>query len=593
MNHKNHWDLSLFYQSEEEFLADLETFKKMIPGVAAFAGKIASEEGLKGYLDLDLAITKLYVKLAFFSSMRADLDRKNSDAVADEAKVEIALQSLINASSYFEPELLAFGEENVSAFLEKHPEYRQYSFSFEKLFRGQKHVLSAEKEALLAAYGSYSSEAGNLYSMLTVADYKPKKATLSSGEEIEVNLSNWTSLMSKTEKPEDRKAIFESLYSYYDERKNAYGEIYNTGLQAQLATMRTRGYESILDEHLFHNAIPTAVFHNLIDVASSEEGTAPLKKYYELRRKALKLEKHRSYDRFLSLAKAEKTYTYEEARDLFFASISALPQDFQDKAHEVLREGFVDVDPAPGKRTGAYSNGGYDFHPYILLNFQGELDDAFTLAHEAGHSIHTLYSEEAQETLKQNYTIFVAEIASTFNEHNLLDYLLQGDSLSKNDRIALLQKAIDEICATFYRQTLFGHFEYEASLLAEKGEPVNAEALNAIMAKLYRAYYGIDIEEEKLKPLVWAYIPHLFYTPFYVYQYATSFTSSMLIYERVKAGEQGAMDGYLDMLRSGGSDYPVEQVKKAGVDLTSKEPFLAVVKRMTELVDLLEKELGE
>lgn len=593
MNQNHNWDLTYFYKTEEEFQRDLESFKKLIPSVASFQGKIASEEGLTGYLTLDKEITKIYIKLAFYSSMRADLNRKNSENVAAESKVELVLQNLINVSSYFEPELLAYGKENVEAFLAKHPEFDEYSFSFEKLFRGQAHVLTADKEALLSAFSPLSSEAGNLYSMLTVADYKPKKVTLSDGSEIEVNLSNWTSIMGKTEKPEDRQAIFECLYSYYDDRKNVYGEIYNTGLQIQLANMRTRGYSSILEEHLFHNAIPTSVFHSLVDVASSDEGTAPLKRYYELRRKALGLTKHRSYDRFLQLAKSEKTYTYEEARDLFFSSIAGMPKDFQEKAHEVLKEGFVDVNPAPGKRTGAYSNGGYDFHPYILLNFQGELDDAFTLAHEAGHSIHTLYSEEAQKTLKQNYTIFVAEIASTFNEHNLLDYLLNSGTLSKNDRIALLQKAIDEICSTFYRQTLFGHFEYEASLLAEKGEPVNADVLSKIMIDLYARYYGIDIKEEKVKPLVWAYIPHLFYTPFYVYQYATSFTSSMLIYERVKEGREGAMDGYLSLLRSGGSDYPVEQVKKAGVDLTSKEPFLAVVKRMSELVDLLAKELGE
>ena len=225
------------------------------------------------------------------------------------------------------------------------------------------------------------------------------------------------------------------------------------------------------------------------------------------------------------------------------------------------------------------------------MNFQGELDDVFTLAHESGHSIHTLYSEESQPTLKQDYTIFVAEIASTFNEHNLLDYLLASGTLSHEDRIALLQKAIDEICSTFYRQTLFGHYEYEASLLAEKGEPINYQVLSSIMTRLYKQYYGIDIEEEKLKPLVWAYIPHLFYTPFYVYQYATSFTSSMLIYEKVKAKEPEAFTSYVNLLRSGGSDFPIEQVKKAGVDLTSKEPFEAVVSRMSELVDLLEKEL--
>jgi oligoendopeptidase F len=305
------------------------------------------------------------------------------------------------------------------------------------------------------------------------------------------------------------------------------------------------------------------------------------------------VEKHRSYDRFMKLAESEKKYTYEQAKELFYASIKDFPADFQEKAHEVTKEGYVDVYPGPGKRSGAYSNGGYGLHPYILLNFNGELDDVFTLAHESGHSTHTLYSEEAQPIMKQNYTIFVAEIASTFNEHNLLDYLLTHEELSKADRIYLLQKEIDEIVATFYRQTLFGHYEYRAAKLAEEGKPINHQVLSDIMTDLYKTYYGIDIQEEVYKPLVWAYIPHLFNTPFYVYQYATSFTSSMLLYAKVKAKEEGAFERYISLLKSGGSDFPVSQVKAAGVDLTSPEPYLAVVKRMTDLVDQLEKLLTE
>ena len=221
------------------------------------------------------------------------------------------------------------------------------------------------------------------------------------------------------------------------------------------------------------------------------------------------------------------------------------------------------------------------------------MEDVFTLAHESGHSIHTLYTEEAQPVVKQNYTIFVAEIASTFNEHNLLDYLMTSGELSKNDKIALLQKAIDQICGTFYRQTLFGQYEYEVAKIAEKGEPIDYSVLSSEMIKLYKQYYGIDISEEKVKPLVWAYIPHLFYTPFYVYQYATSFTASMLIYENVKKGVPGAFDNYIKMLKSGGSTYPIDEVKIAGVDLTKKEAFECVTRRMNELVDQLEKLLSE
>ena len=213
----------------------------------------------------------------------------------------------------------------------------------------------------------------------------------------------------------------------------------------------------------------------------------------------------------------------------------------------------------------------------------------FTLAHESGHSIHTLYSLENQPTLKQNYTIFVAEIASTFNEHNLLDYLLNSGELSKNDKISLLQKSIDDICATFFRQALFAQYEYEIASLAEKGEPVNYQTFSNKMIELYEKYYGIDIREEKVKEYVWAYIPHLFNTPFYVYQYATCFAASMQIYANCKSGDKKAMEAYINMLKSCGSEYPYIQVKNAGVDLAKEEPYLSVVKRMEELLDQLEE----
>ena len=358
-------------------------------------------------------------------------------------------------------------------------------------------------------------------------------------------------------------------------------------MQAEIAEKKARGYSSILQAHLFRNKIPEDVFYNLIDVASTNNDG--LKKYLNLRKKYLKLDKYHTYDRFLKLAHSEKKYTYEEGKELFFKSIEKFPEDFKNKAREVTKDGYVDVYHSLGKRTGAYSSGGENVHPFILLNYNDTLEDVFTLAHESGHSIHTLYSMESQPVVKQNYTIFVAEIASTFNEHNLLDYLMKSDSLSRNDKITLLEKAIDEIVATFYRQTLFGHYEYNISKMVEEGKPINHEVLSNEMISLYKMYYGLDINDEKVKKYVWAYIPHLFYTPFYVYQYATSFTASMLIYKNVKNNVPGAFDNYIKMLKSGGSDYPIEEVKLAGVDLTKKDAFLSVTSYMDELVNQLEK----
>lgn len=584
---KQNWDLTYFFKSQEEFDTALENFKKYKDELASYKGKLSNEEDLKAFLRLEKKSNLDFVRLYFYAEMASDLDKTNVKNASNLAKAQLAMNDLAAATSFESPELLSLGKEKLEKFVKENKEFEEYSFSFRKLFDQSEYVLTKEKEELLSSFNAIRGIGGTLYSQLTVADRKNSTAKLKNGEEVEVTMSNWSSLIEKSACEEDRQAIFEALYKFYFEHKNTYGEIYNLVLQDQLADVKSRGYKSILASHLTNSRIPEEVFMNLVNVVSSN--TAPLKKYYELRRKALGLTKHRSYDRFLQLATSDKKYSYEEGKELFFKSIEHFPTDFQEKAHEVLKDGFVDVNPKLGKRSGAYSNGGYDFHPFILLNWNGDLGDCFTLAHESGHSIHTLYSEEAQPTLKQDYTIFVAEIASTFNEHNLLDYLLKDPSLSKEDKIYLLQKSIDEIASTFYRQTLFGQYEYEIATLVEKGEPINYEVLCAKMEELYSLYYGIDIKEEKYKNLVWAYIPHLFYTPFYVYQYATSFTSSMLIYQRVKNNEPNAFNNYINLLKSGGSEYPVEQVKEANVDLTKKEPYLAVVDRMNELVDKLEE----
>ena len=586
------WNLTHIYKTQEDFEKDLDYAKKVIlPGITELEGKLKNEEDLVKYFDLERKANEVLNHLGRFASRRSDLDKKNVKNLSDLAKIDNLFNDFGSADSYSTPEILSLGKEHREKFFINHPEYKDFDFQVEKIFRGEKFTLPAVEERLLSYYAPLEGSGSSLYSQLSVGDYTPKKITLSSGKEVEVNRSNWTSLEGSLENPEDRKKVFLSLYSWYNKHKNTYGEIYNSVVQSELSERKARGYSSILQEHLYHNKIDESVFHNLVEAAN--ENAEPLHKYYEIRRKYFGLDHHRSYDRFLSLAKSEKKYTYEEAKEIFFDSIKDYPEDYQKKAQDVLAEGYVDVYPRSGKRTGGYSSGSANVHPYILLNFNGDLEDVFTLAHEAGHSVHTMYSEEAQPLVKQDYTIFVAEIASTFNEHNLLDYFRKSKSLSKNDKIALLQKSIDQIVSTFYRQTLFAQYEYEISQKAERGEPINYQVLSDERTKLYKAYYGIDITEEELKPLVWAYIPHLFYTPFYVYQYATSFTASMLIYKNFRSGTKDAFDNYLKMLKSGGSRYPIDEVKLAGVDLTKKEAFSAVTGRRKELVEELDKLLNE
>ena len=269
-----------------------------------------------------------------------------------------------------------------------------------------------------------------------------------------------------------------------------------------------------------------------------------------------------------------------------------ISDEYANMAKQALEDGRVDVYPVDGKYNGAYSTGAYDRGSFILLNHTDDLNSAFTVAHECGHSIHTLYANSNQAPETADYTIFVAEVASTFNEALFLDYLLDNTN-DKDEKICLLQEAIDGILATYYRQSLFADFEYQAHKLKEEGKTLDSEILSDIFIKLYKTYYGINIKSEKYKQFVWAYIPHFYHSPYYVYQYATSYSASSAIYEKVKSGDKEALDAYLNMLKSGGSDYPIELLKKGGCDLTSSEPFLSVVRKLENLVNRLEELLNE
>ncbi len=588
----NTWDLTTLFKDEEQFNKELEDVSKnLVPQISTFKGKLGDEKELGNYFKLERELTLRISKLGNYASMKSDLDKRDMKNASALAKVDKLYNDVNEADSFSSPELIGLGKEYFAKFFEKNPEFKDFDYIIEKMFLNQAHVLSSDKEELLSYFGPIYGKGGDLYSALSVADNKPREATLKNGEKVKVTQGNWLNLIAHSEEAEDRKTIFETLYSYYDEHKTIYGEIYNDVVQTQLANMKARGYKSILEMHLAGNKIPTDVFFTLVKVA--KEKSAPLKKYIKLREKYLPLEKYHTYERTMQFTSSSKKYSYQEAKEFFFDSIKKFPSDFQNKAHEVLKEGYVDVYEHEGKRSGAYSTNSIGLHPFILLNFQGTLDDCFTLAHESGHSIHTLYANEYQEPMKADYTIFVAEIASTFNEHNLLDYMVNRDDIDLDQKIMLLQKSIDEICSTFYRQTVFGDYEYQIATKGEQGEPINYEVCNNVIVDLYKQYYGMDITEEKYKCYAWAYIPHLFYTPFYVYQYSTSFTASMEFYKRVKEGGEKEFEKYLSLLKMGGSDFPVDEVKKAGVDLTAEETYESVTNRMEELVDELEVLLKE
>lgn len=584
------WDLTYHFKNKEEFEEALANVNQMVESFKEYEGKLHEEDQFVKYC---LAMKKFEEdasRVYQYASLKSDLDKKDVESAADLNRCQLAFYTLSEVTSYVEPEIIAIGEEKVMDMLNKHKEIEEFRFSFTKLFRGSKHILDGKSEKLLSLFSPVTTSAGELYSSLAVGDGKSVDVKLKNKKVVTVTQGNYRALIASANDASDRKKIFEAVFKTFDEHKNIYASIYNNVLQENKAEAKARHYDSILESYLYNNNIPTSVFLNLIEVASHYNKS--LKKYIKLRKKALGLKTYHTYDRFLELAHSTKEYTYEQAKELFFTSIAKFPKDFQEKAHEVLKDGFVDVEERLGKRTGAYSSSVANLHPFILLNYDNTLDSVFTVAHEAGHSIHSMYAEEAQPTMLQDYTIFVAEIASTFNEHNLLDYFLTLPNATKEEKIMVIQKAIDEIVSTFYRQTLFAEYEYLANQAVSNNQPITHQVLSQIMIDLYKKYYGMDITKEEVKQYVWAYIPHLFYTPFYVYQYATSYAASFKIYKDVKENVDGAFDRYINLLKSGGSKYPVEQVKEAGVDFTKKDAYMAVVDRMDELVEELEKLLN-
>ena len=583
------WNLGLIYETKALWEEDFNRIDSDIENLVNLKGTLNSAEGLIKYSKIskesDLRISKLFV----YASMNHDLNQKDVENSTMFSRIYAKYNELISKCAFIDPEILQNDYEEVMKWCEC-SELKDEKFGYEKLFRLNKYIKDSKSEELMANYNAAISGYSKLYSQLAVVDNHSEKVVISTGEEFDINSSNYRYYLGKLQNQDDRRKIFEAVFKFYDAHKATLAGIYNGILQSELAGIKNRGYSSILESKLYRNNIDEKVFLSLVETA--KENAEPLKEYLEIRKKYFGLDKIHTYDRFLSFAESNKEYTYEASKAMVLEACKELGDDFYKKACTVLEDGRVSVYNKDGKRTGAYSTSHFEKGPFILLNHTNSISDAFTIAHEAGHSIHTLYANEAQPYQTSHYVIFVAEIASTFNEQLFLDYMIKNSN-DKKEKLVLLQQAIDGLIGTFYRQTLFADYEYQAHKLVEANTPINATVLSNIMKELYIKYYGIDLNDEPYKEMVWAYIPHLFNTPFYVYQYATSYSASLAIYDEVKNGKEGAFDRYISLLKAGGSDYPVNICKKAGVDLTSKEPFMAVVKRLKELVEELKKALNE
>lgn len=593
---KYKWNTEDIYKNWEEWQEDIEKAKELLKEIPQYENKIEnSREDFVKLMKLDEKLSRIIEKAYLYPYMLKDLDSTDQLVSQKLQEVEFLFAQISTITSWIHPKILEIPQETMEKWIDENDEIKDHKFNLMELYRLRKHVLDKDKEKLLSHYSQYMGVVNDIYDELSTSDIVWNEIELSTGEKVQVTNGMYSKILDGNKNQEDRRKAFEALYSSYNVNKNTYSAIYKGILQRSAAGMRAKNFNSTVEKALEPNNIPVKVYENLI--ASAKENSQPLKRYIEFRKKYLNLDSYHYYDNQVRLADYDKEFSYEEAKNIVLESVNPLGEDYKKNLEKAVGEGWLDVYETPNKRSGAYSLNIYDVHPYMLLNYNGTMDSVFTLAHELGHTLHSMYSTKYQPYATNDYTIFVAEVASTFNERLLLDHMLKNTE-DHNERIALIEEAIGNIMGTYYVQALFAAYEYEAHKLAEEGNPVTPDVLSDIMTKLFAEYFGDGLVIDELQKIIWARIPHFFNSPYYVYQYATSFAASSRLYEKVTNEKYSAEEReearikYIELLKSGGNNYPIEQLKLAGVNLEEKENFEAVALEMNRLVDLLEKELA-
>jgi oligoendopeptidase F len=586
------WNVGDIFQSWEEWDGAYKQLEAGIDRYASLKGTLAQgPENLLKAFRLSEELGQLAYRVWYYPSLQYDEDQRDNTINARRQQVQILFARWKQAESWFSPELLQIPLETVRKWMNENEELGLYRFAIENLYRQQEHVLDEAGERLMSLASRLASSPNDAYWALSTADAKFPKVTLSNGEEVTVSYGQYRAILATRHEQADREKAFTALHETYKASLNTYATLYNAVCQRDWFQARARGYKTTLEAALHGDNIPTSVVENLIQ--TTRAGVAPLRRYHQLRRRMLKVPSYHVYDFAIPLVTVDKRYNYDEVLDWIVEAVAPLGPDYQ----ALMRQGFasrwIDVYENEGKRSGAYSAPVYGIHPYMLLNYTDTLDDVFTAAHEMGHSMHTILSHETQPFIYSDYTIFVAEVPSTLSEALLLEYMLKH-STDPTERIVLLQHAIDNITGTFYTQVMFADYELRAHRLTEQDQPITAEILTETYTQLLKDYYGDAIDMSPFTGITWSRIPHLFNSPYYVYQYATCFASAAKIAKQIMAGgkeSEEARQRFLALLRSGGSDYPMELLRKAGVDLSQPDTVLAVVDQLDDLVTRLENEL--
>jgi oligoendopeptidase F len=588
------WDLTAICRDWDDWSRAYHELEASVEAFTAIQGRLSLGGGemLAAFRAMD-AMGALSYRVWYFAALHYDEDQRDNGANGRRQQVQILFARQQQASSWFNPELLAIPLDTIRGWMDADSDLAIYRFAIESLFHEQEHVLDEAGERLMSLAGRFNSVPHDSYAALTTADIKFPAITLVSGEQVQLTYGRYRALLETNRRQEDRATAYRAFHRLYADSQNTYAALYNGVLQRDWFLARARGYASTLDAALHGNDIPTSVVDNLI--RSTKSAVEPLRRYHRLRRRVLGLDHYRLFDVSVSLVEHDTQYPYDDVGAWITDSVAPLGPDYQQHVRGAFNGRWIDVFENVGKRSGAYSAPVYGAHPFMLMNYNETLDAVFTLAHEMGHSMHTLLAHRAQPFVYAGYTIFVAEVPSTLNEALFLDLMLQRAS-SRDERVVLLQHAVDSIASTFYTQVLFADFELQAHRLVEEDRPVTADVLNALYAGLLREYYGDAIDDEELSHVTWARIPHFFSTPYYVYQYATCFASTARLMQAIRASDPGerraGVDRYLALLRAGGSDYPMRLLARAGVDLSQPDTVSAVSAELDLLVARLEGELG-
>jgi len=586
---KYKWNLEDLYSSVDEWQNDKKVIEARIPEITEFQGKLAeNSKNLLTTLENMFSIYKNYYKLSSYSARLKDQNLGNSSNSSLAQQASSLGTKLSEAASYFDPEVLAIDKTTMDKFYKEEAKLLDYKIILEDVQRLREHTLTEAQEKIMASFGLIGSNQYDVYGIFTNAEMPREEITLSTGEKVKLTSSGF-SRNRTAENREDRKLVFEKFFGGYGQFEKTIGANLTGHVKGDYVRAKNKNYDTALEAALNRNNIPTSVYKNLIKQINNSLPT--LHRFLTLKKEMLGYDTLYYYDLYTSMVeKANMTFSVEEGQEMILKSLKPLGNEYTAVLQEAFDDRWIDYYATEGKRSGAYSTGSeYDQHPYILMNWTDDYNSVSTFAHELGHTMHSYLSNQNQPFQNSQYPIFVAEIASTLNENLLNDYMVENAKTDK-EKLFILGSYLEMLRGTLFRQVSFAEFEWEIHKKIEAGEPLNGEIMSNMYYDIVKRYYGHDegvtIVPEYIK-YEWAYIPHFYYN-YYVYQYATSIIYATAFYEKIKEDGDDAVKDYFQILKGGGSDYPISLVKKAGVDPMSAEPFKLAMKRMNDVMDKIE-----